>query len=770
MPLLASALAKGTNMIAEATHPVLKQKSSILFLVLFSGLAALSWEVIWQIKSSLALGVSAWGTAMTLAVMMGGMAIGSVASGYLLRKKEFVRPLRIYCGLEIVVGIAGLLLPTAFHLVETMDVEIYRSWSDYAYLFHIAGIVFSLGIPALCFGATLPVIGLMARQYEISVSLLYGLNTLGAAAGTLLTAFFIIPLLGVAATITVVAAVNFIVGAAAFVLDEGKFKAQETYPRAPQTSGLGRGSELFVVFVSGFATFALEVAWFRSFTAAFLSTTAAFSIMLAVVLLSLSLGAWLVSLFRAMKVSLGSLVSLSGILILFATPLVERFDLITSAHSYNPYLLFMYWFNLTFFVIGPPMLLLGTALPWILDSQSAPRKWGMIYGLNTLASILGSICAGWILLPAIGFARTAWLMGALVFVAGIVTANPRKRLIFILLGLLALATAVFFESGVGRKRIQLRTTTDYAVRKILQVYEGPDVTVSAVEHENDERTLVIDGFIATSQASSTDSTMFSQEYMDWMGHLPMLLNPAPSNALVICFGTGQTANAVRKENPQSLDIVEINKQVIKLAPLFKSNEGVLEDPRVNLINMDGRAYLRRTQKMYDVITLEPMPPTFAGVNPLYSKEFYELARARLHKGGVIAQWLPFHLQPPYYSASIAKTFASVFPNSLLWVHPESGTGILLGTSDDDASFGFDFPGFYRTQTRRSLSLDQIKQAVFFARRGMAEYSKYGDEITDDNQLLSYGQSTYMTHGNHEKFPADNQLLIDEVAKEISRPE
>ena len=41
--------------------------------------------------------------------------------------------------------------------------------------------------------------------------------------------------------------------------------------------------------------------------------------------------------------------------------------------------------------------------------------------------------------------------------------------------------------------------------------------------------------------------------------------------------------------------------------------------------MDGRTWMRRTDKEYDVITLEPMPPTFAGVNNLYSLEFYQAA-------------------------------------------------------------------------------------------------------------------------------------------------
>ena len=129
-------------------------------------------------------------------------------------------------------------------------------------------------------------------------------------------------------------------------------------------------------------------------------------------------------------------------------------------------------------------------------------------------------------------------------------------------------------------------------------------------------------------------------YMDWMGRLPMILHPSPQKALVICFGTGQTANAVRLEGSRHLDIVDVNPAVFGMAHLFSKNQNILEDPGTHRVVMDGRAYLRRTTRNYDVVTLEPMPPTFAGSNALYSLEFYLLIKSRLNDGGVAAQWLP----------------------------------------------------------------------------------------------------------------------------------
>lgn len=733
--------------------------SEIHIFVLFSGLAALSWEVIWQLKSTLALGVSAWGTAITLAVTMGGMSLGSVLMGHLLKNKASVRPLRLYGILELIVGASGLCLTSAFSFIEIFDSWAYQIMPDSIEAVYLFGIVCALGVPTLCLGATIPIIGLASKQYGTSISVLYGLNTLGAACGALIAAFLLIPLFGVLFTIFIVSSLNIVIGLMALSLDKGAYTPEVNKPKTGLASDFTSFQEFLIVFVTGFATFTLEIAWFRSLTAAFLSTTIAFSIMLCAVLLALGFGARIVPYLRYRKVSLGALLSISGMLILVATPIIERFDyFITPVTDGHPYILFAKWFLLIFYVIGAPMLFLGIALPWVLENQSSTRKWGTLYGLNAFSSILGAIIAGWVLLPTIGFAKAAWVAGIMVVLIGVFILKE-KRLVYSLLGVLALSVSIGFYSGVGTKRVQISSAINSDVTKILQTYEGPDATVSAVEHENGERTLVIDGFIATSQAA-TDDNMFDVQYMNWMGHLPMLLHSDPKKALVICFGTGQTANAVRKENPETLDIAEVNARVLKLAPYFKTNQGVLDDPKVTTIVMDGRAYLRRTTKIYDVITLEPMPPTFAGVNALYSKEFYQLARNKLSDDGMIAQWLPFHLLSPYLSASITRTFQSVFPNSILWIDPTSATGILLGTMDETRDLGVDFPGYARTQIKRPLPEEKVKKLATFNKDLLFKFGLDGDVITDDNQILSYGQAAYLIHKNdRENVNRDTTLDI-----------
>ncbi|CAN5208170.1 hypothetical protein BH09MYX1_BH09MYX1_34350 [soil metagenome] len=421
----------------------------------------------------------------------------------------------------------------------------------------------------------------------------------------------------------------------------------------------------------------------------------------------------------------------AAVAVLLATPMVER------AESWEHVPLFFFVvpsrFLQTLCVVGPAMFLLGIPLPWILDDGQGTKRWGTIYAINTVGAMAGGITAAWLLLPHIGFARSAWLVGGLVGLAALLGAGGRARIGVGLAVAASIALAMFFESGVGRTRtIGANTGTLLAFR------ETSDFTVSVVD-KGTQRVLYIDGFVATGEAADAD-------YMVWMGRLPALLHPHPGKGLVICFGTGQTANALRREHIGALDIVDISQAVFDLAPFFSTNEDVLGVPIVAHHRVDGRSWLRRTQTHYDVITLEPMPPTFAGVNSLYSREFYELVFARLNPGGIAAQWLPFHLVDPLRGVSIATTFRAVFADSVIWVHPRTGTGILLGRRPGGTTPWTAWPGLERPSEGRTLDPDAIRSSLLDS-DALGRYAAPGRVITDDNQLLAYGFDPHGTDRN-----------------------
>jgi len=751
-----------------------KTHSFIFLLILLSGFATLSWEVIWQLKLSLALGISSLGTAFTLATMMGGMSLGSFLMGRLLSEKSLLFALRFYGTLELLIGLSGLLLYQEFKLLEQFDTLAYAIAPMSTTFIYLFGAMAILSIPTFSMGATIPIFNIFAKHLDFPLSKLYSINTFGAVISVLLIAFLFIPSLGVTHTIWLIAAINFFIFLTTWVLPLNHFTKTTAHEQQVFPLNISVLQASLLVFVTGFATFTLEVAWFRSLTDIFPNTTDVFAIILACTLMAISLAAKDVAVLKSKQKSLSTQLILAGIFILLLTPLIERLDinfaysklsLATSSNTKNFLhqstvdFLFNKNFNvnvmasclyalqmmmrcfLLYFILVPPLRLLALAFPWILDHQSCTRHVGRLYAINTFAAIIGSLSAGWILLPTIGFTKTACLSGIIVIIIGLsVTMRGLKRIAWAVISLIALFVAIFFDSGIGKTRVLGFYGTDHngLPAKVLAYHEDPEATIAAVEYADLSRVLLINS-VGAAWESGTHKDK-SIHYMAWMGHLPMILHPNPQDALVICFGTGQTANAVRNESPQTLDIVDINPSVFKLAHYFRSNQNVLNDPRVKSMIMDGRAYLRRTKKTYDVITLEPMPPNNANVNALYSKEFYELAKNKLKADGMIAQWLPLHIVGPYYSASIAKTFTTVFPNAILWLDPDSHSGILIGWKKSEPSLRE--ASAPRNDRSRDLSPTDIKANIIFNSAELNSYTQYGDVITDDNQLLAYGKALY----------------------------
>lgn len=740
-------------------------------LVLVAGSAALSWEVLWQLQASLAIGVSAKGTAVTLAATMAGMSAGSTLMGRALRGRDVARPLRIYGTLEVVVAVSGLVLLPGFRWIERLDGAIYAAHPVLASVVHLGAILSLLGPATMAMGATVPVFGLLARATRSPISTLYAVNTAGAAAGVLLVSFVVLPYLGVELSAIALACVNLGVAAASWLarppaasadasVEQPALEVGHTAREAAAPALVRFATPL--VFLSGFVSFALEVTWFRALRAAFLSTTQSFALMLAAVLVPLAAGARFTAWLARKKVRLGSVLAAAGIAVLVATPIVERFDRIADATMSSYWATNAAWLGVSLLVLGPAMLLVGTCLPWILDAHVEPAQWGRCYAVNTIGAVAGSLVAAWVLLPAVGLTRTAWLLGTMLVLAalGTLDGHRRGRGLAAVAGGLGLGLAIVAESGVGTARVLGNFNSP--VTRVLSFEEGPNSSVVVADTADHARMLVIDGFSATDVSANS-------HYMVWMGRLPMLLHPDPKRALVICFGTGQTANAVRLERPESLDIVELNPAVLRAAHLFDANHAVLEDPHVHPHVMDGRAWLRRTDHVYDVITLEPMPPNFAGVNSLYSEEFYRLAAARLAPGGVVAQWVPFHLLSVHDAVAITATFHAVFPDSLLWIDPRDHTGIVVGRQGTlSAAFATSWPGLTRARITRDMDDAAITSSVALAGAAMTTYARSGEVITDDNQLLSYGPERHRAYTITKEMLLGNLALVYRVSSTTPR--
>jgi spermidine synthase len=213
--------------------------------------------------------------------------------------------------------------------------------------------------------------------------------------------------------------------------------------------------------------------------------------------------------------------------------------------------------------------------------------------------------------------------------------------------------------------------------QLIYLDEGLTTTVAVFdEHsEYNSKRLILNGI------NMSADNMNARKYMTLLSYIPLLLTDNPKDVLVICFGTGQTAGAAGAYPGINLvDAVDISPGVFRAGKFFKAtNHDVINNPKVNKINQDGRQHLLTTSTTYDVITAEPPPPSSAGTVNLYTKEYYELTKRALKPGGIVSQWIPLHSQTETHVYQSFRTFLESFPYAMAW-YPVTNELILIGSN------------------------------------------------------------------------------------------
>lgn len=103
----------------------------------------------------------------------------------------------------------------------------------------------------------------------------------------------------------------------------------------------------------------------------------------------------------------------------------------------------------------------------------------------------------------------------------------------------------------------------------------------------------------------------------------------------------------------------------------------MDDPRAKVQIADARAWMVAWDHRWDFIVSEPSNPWITGASNLFTREYWELGRARLAPEGVFCQWVQLYALPPAAFRSLIRTFTEVFPQSWLFETIEGADALLL---------------------------------------------------------------------------------------------
>ena len=684
---------------SHAPHPqgdCLRSGAGLLIPIYFlSGACSLAYEIIWQRQLKLTLGNTTYATSITVGVFMAGLAIGS----YLVRNRadRFRNPIRAYSIVELLISVCALLIPLAFSGIDALYVTAYRSlalsgtWFLFAQVFVPA---ICLLVPTALMGSTLPILSAWIvrtpAQTGPRIGVLYGLNTLGAMAGAALTGFVLIRCLGLFPAYYVAVAANVVLSAAAFGLSTRPMSRENGVVSSEPAALAGKVPRMLVdmwLFVSGFVALGYEVIWIRTATQALYSEVYTFAAILCVYLGAYATGAWSGGFLVRMRGSVLTkaavtlqIVGLAGVLYIPYLVATQNF----SAHWYLALRTLLLPFDSYVVVIAQsvvlftiPSFVMGLNFPLLVHlRRSAHAHTGDTvagaYSLNTIGGVLGSLAAGFILVPFAGATTGIGILGALAVAAGalaVFVPNPRRTRMLLSAAAVAIAAASWALTPPNQyeRWISACQNRGHRPTKLVDMIQGINTTASVHEFiDTKERVISSAGMDVAGDSPELRQTQKVQ------GHVPVILHGNPRDVLTVGFGSGELTKLLTLHRIPRITCVEIAPEMVALSKrnFAHLNLGDSLERKVTMVYMDARNYMHLTDKTYDIIMNDCTWPGYSDASSaLYTREYFEDGKRSLRDSGVYSTWLPINI-PELSLRSIICTFDRVFENAII-VYPHA---------------------------------------------------------------------------------------------------
>ncbi len=425
-------------------------------------------------------------------------------------------------------------------------------------------------------------------------------------------------------------------------------------------SFLKKNSLLFVVFATGASVLIVEVVAVRVLSPFFGNTIYTVSSVISVILAALSLGYYFGGRLADRRPSLKyfyGIVFLSGLSIL-SLQLLSRIILPIAGYQLSivsgPLLIAAILFLL-------PGFLLGTLSPFAIkllkkrpDSEGVGSVAGKVFFWSTLGSIVGSLAAGFLLIPHFGIDQIFIATGLLLILIGLIPliriGLQKKNLIEIIIIIAIIVWSIFFFSSERHQNIVY--SRDGFYEKIV-----------VLDEEDQGRPIRV---LQQDRSSSGAIRLDTEELVfDYTKHyiLYQLFTPNLKQALFIGGGAYSVPKVLLAELPKvEVDVVEIEPSFFQLA---KEYFKVSDDPRLKNHLADGRRFLTESDKNYDLIFSDVFYSLYSIPPHHVTREFFQLAETRLNSKGICLVNFMGNLTDPVPSLifSEIKTFKSIFPNS-----------------------------------------------------------------------------------------------------------
>ncbi|MCX7011705.1 MAG: fused MFS/spermidine synthase [Candidatus Sumerlaeota bacterium] len=491
-------------------------------------------------------------------------------------------------------------------------------------------------------------------------------------------------------------------------------------PNEPAPRRVAFGFLVFTVLMTGGAVMMLEMLGARIAGPVFGVSLYIWTALIAVTLVSLSLGYWLggaLSDRRPRPDVMYGIILIAGLCIAF----LPWLDGPVMAASYRALGLKTGVLGSAFALFAAPLTLLGMVSPFAIklglaDLKRVGKTAGTLYAISTVGSVGGTILTGYALIPILGVARTLFVITAAVLIPPVAWFAGARRW-----GVMTASALILLVSGslaVARPGRTLPRDT-----LIVDCRDSPYGQIKVIDRESDRgmiRWLLLEGTAQT--GVYLDSNEVVSNYVRVMQEFLRFHPPRGRKALVVGLGGGALLHPLR-ELGYDVDVVEIDPVVAEFAAKY-----FRADPELyHLVPEDGRAYVRRCDKQYDVILYDVFS---GGGQPFhfFSREAFQETKRILAPDGVLGLNVISFPKGPRSTMPVAlhHTIRTLFGDSRVFVaYPEDPK------DDLNNVLMFFAPEEFTDPDPSSLALDDREEWDWLAER-LIDYSPAeGLLITDD---------------------------------------
>ncbi len=414
--------------------------------------------------------------------------------------------------------------------------------------------------------------------------------------------------------------------------------------------------------LSGYVAISHEIVWYRIYGFIMESRAGSFGLVLAAYLAGLAIGAFAAG--RYCRSGAGGTPERSvrqlGILLLLANCAAYLTIPVLAVYA-------QFWPHLQFVslaLILAATVLLGTVLPLLAHAavaadSRAGHRFAFIYAGNIMGSVAGGLVTGFFLFDILGLPQISMLLGLTgLSLGGVVilsaparTSRRIQRAGGVLATMLILAAAApgLYKNVYSK----LHHGGDYGRWGTFQaIYETSSGVVTLSRSGNLYSGGAYEGRFNVSPLPGVDENRVIRAYLTAAFH------PAPKDILFIGLGSGSWAQVLaHNPNVESITIVEINPGFIQAVRDRSAVASLLTNPKVKIVQDDGRRFLRRTQRHFDLVVQNTIVFWRTNATNLLSREYLELSRTRLKTGG--------RLYINTTRSTLAqKTVITVFPHAL----------------------------------------------------------------------------------------------------------